>query len=252
LFLGVFGADRFYLGEVGLGILKLITFGGYGIWALIDTILLVAGVRKDKWGRNFPDRKENQKLSIIVMVAVLALGVILVIVLTVASMREQPQFINNTNMNTSNDSTTSQRSSTLSAKIGGALALTDQNGNKLSVAVEQVMPNATPTDPAVDGPKEGSKLVAVQVKITNESSKTLSDAVGNDMLLYDTASQSYQPTFDNVSNCQGFAEDSFNLQSGGSATGCEVYDIPITASVGQIKFTPSSGFASDTGVWTAS
>src|SRR3954447_11954761 len=34
LLLGVWGIDRFYLGKVGTGILKLLTFGGLGIWAL--------------------------------------------------------------------------------------------------------------------------------------------------------------------------------------------------------------------------
>jgi len=37
---GSVGVDRFMMGHIGLGILKLITFGGCGIWALIDIILI--------------------------------------------------------------------------------------------------------------------------------------------------------------------------------------------------------------------
>lgn len=33
---GGFGADRFYLGQTGLGIAKLLTCAGAGIWGLID------------------------------------------------------------------------------------------------------------------------------------------------------------------------------------------------------------------------
>ena len=48
IFLGELGIDRFYLGYIGTGILKLITCGGFGIWWLIDLIMIATGKLKPK------------------------------------------------------------------------------------------------------------------------------------------------------------------------------------------------------------
>ena len=49
-FFGTFGVHRFYVGKVGTGILQLLTLGGFGIWALIDLIMIVVGNFNDKEG----------------------------------------------------------------------------------------------------------------------------------------------------------------------------------------------------------
>ena len=56
-FAGSFGADRFYLGQTGLGVAKLLTCGGLGIWAIVDLVLIGMGKMRDAEGNSL--RYEN-------------------------------------------------------------------------------------------------------------------------------------------------------------------------------------------------
>lgn len=52
IFLGELGIDRFYMGYIGTGILKLITGGGLGIWYIIDIAQIALGNMKTKDGQS--------------------------------------------------------------------------------------------------------------------------------------------------------------------------------------------------------
>lgn len=50
IFLGNLGIHRFYVGKTLSGILMLLTFGFFGIWYVIDIILIITGNLKDDQG----------------------------------------------------------------------------------------------------------------------------------------------------------------------------------------------------------
>lgn len=71
--LGFLALDRFYLGKIGTALLKLVTFAGFGIWWLIDLILVLAGGQRDKQGFPLAGYEANKKAAWVITGAVVAL-----------------------------------------------------------------------------------------------------------------------------------------------------------------------------------
>ena len=49
-FLGAFGVHRFYVGKILTGILMLLTLGGFGIWTVVDFVMIAIGNFTDARG----------------------------------------------------------------------------------------------------------------------------------------------------------------------------------------------------------
>lgn len=84
---GSLGVDRFYVGKIGTGILKLITIGGLGLWVTIDLIMITFGKFRDKQGKKLHDYEKNKGWAkvvgtIIIFVDLIALLIITALIIT--------------------------------------------------------------------------------------------------------------------------------------------------------------------------
>ncbi len=75
-FVGIFGIDRFYLGHIASGIIKLLTCGGCGIWWLIDFLLIAFNSLRDSTGQRLSGREGKEWVAYLLIVWMIASSVL--------------------------------------------------------------------------------------------------------------------------------------------------------------------------------
>lgn len=73
IFLGFLGVDRFIIGQVHLGLVKLFTCGGVGIWWLIDIILVATKSFKNV---EYTTSKNSRNIGLVILGLIVFIGLI--------------------------------------------------------------------------------------------------------------------------------------------------------------------------------
>lgn len=132
------------------------------------------------------------------------------------------------------------------AGLGDTITVSGFNGEKLTVTLVKVFPDAKGADEFTT-PAAGKVFYAAQLRIVNAGAKAYSDSPDNSVVLKDASGQQFQSDLASVTAGQSFG--SVNLAAGDSVLGVVVFQVPSGDRPVKLQFTPDSGMADHTAQW---
>jgi hypothetical protein len=133
--------------------------------------------------------------------------------------------------------------------LGSVQTIHDLYGDPISVTATQVIDPATAA-PGSGIPNAGYRFVAVAASLTNGTNQTIDGDANYSMSVVGSDGQSYSADFGTVSQCSNFNYGDFDLAAGGGASGCVVFEMPISVTVQSIQFTLAPNYL-DTAEWSS-
>lgn len=137
------------------------------------------------------------------------------------------------------------------AAVGGSITLQGMDaGLKMKVTVDRFFNPATPAEDYMK-PKAGTKLVALQVTLSNVGSAVYDSSPEGGAVLIDDQGQQYRTTFGRISEGQGFGGQA-TINAGDSRKGVIIFEVPESAKLVKFQYGLNSGFARQKGEWSLS
>jgi hypothetical protein len=135
------------------------------------------------------------------------------------------------------------------ARIGSTIELKDDNGQDVAVTVVKVVDPAPSAQYQIQTPTPGSRIVAVQFRITNKAPALYSDDPDADIVGIDSQGQQYQVEMDETG--AGVRMNSgLKLPSGQSTLGYESFMLPTGLKLAKVQYQLEAGIgAGDIGQW---
>lgn len=137
------------------------------------------------------------------------------------------------------------------AAVGGAITLEGNDaGLKMKVTVAQFFNPATPAEDYMK-PKSGTKLVGIQLTLSNVGSAVYDGSPSNGAYVIDDQGQQYQTTYARVQEGQGF-DGQATISAGDTRKGVILFAVPESAKLVKFQYGLNSGFADQKGEWALS